>query len=71
MIAKIEDKNRRTEQIKNKRSPFGLQKDSFYMPKGLHLHSKRTPFESQKESFLKEGGKSPTPNPSPAGRGVI
>ncbi len=30
MIAKIEDKNRRTEQIKNKRSPFGLQKDSFF-----------------------------------------
>ena len=29
MIAKIEDKNRRTEQMKNKTSPFGLQKDSF------------------------------------------
>ena len=50
---------------------LGLQKDSFCLPKGLHLHSKRTPFESQKESFLKEGGVSPTPSPSPVGRGVI
>ncbi len=54
-----------------KRTRFACQKDSFYMPKGLHLHSKRTPFESQKESFLKEEGKSPTPNPSPVGRGVV
>ena len=35
------------------------------------LGCKRTPFESQKESFLKEGGVSPTPNPSPVGRGVV
>ena len=51
MIAKIEDKNRRTEQIKNKRSPFGLQKDSFCNAKGLVLKCKRTPFEGQKDSF--------------------
>lgn len=51
MIAKIEDKNRRTEQMKNKTSPFGLQKDSFYNPKGLVLRCKRTPFEGQKDSF--------------------
>ena len=52
MIAKIEDKNRRTEQIKNKRSPFGLQKDSFCNPKGLVLRCKRTPIERQKDSFF-------------------
>ena len=52
MIAKIEDKNRRTEQIKNKRSPFGLQKDSFCNAKGLLLRCKRTPFEGQKDSFF-------------------
>lgn len=51
MIAKIEDKNRRTEQMKNKTSPFGLQKDSFYNPKGLVLRCKRTRFEGQKDSF--------------------
>ena len=51
MIAKIEDKNRRTEHMKNKRSPFGLQKDSFCNPKGLVLQSKRTRFEVQKDPF--------------------
>ena len=44
MIAKIEDKNRRTEQIKK-------QKKSFWVAKGLVLLSKRTRFEVQKDSF--------------------
>ena len=35
----------------SKRTPFGLQKDSFCTAKGLLLHSKRTTFGGQKESF--------------------
>ena len=30
-----------------------FQKDSFYIPKGLLLHTKRTPFAHQKDSFCK------------------
>ena len=44
MIAKIEDKNRRTEQIKK-------QKKSFWVAKGLVLQAKRTRFEVQKDPF--------------------
>ncbi len=52
MIAKIEDKNRRTEQIKKtkevllgcKRTRFAIQKDSFWGAKGPLLKGKRTPF---------------------------
>ena len=36
-----------------KRTPFASQKDSFYTPKGLLLHTKRTPFAHQKDSFCK------------------
>lgn len=32
----------------SKRTPFTLQKDSFYTPKGLLLHNKCTPFGMQK-----------------------
>ena len=35
-----------------KRSPFGLQKGSFWVAKGVLLESKRSPFRVQKESFL-------------------
>ena len=34
MIAKIEDKNRRTEQVDNERSPFDLLMSLFFMSKG-------------------------------------
>ena len=34
-----------------KRTPFGVQKDSFWMAKGLLLVCKRTPFGGQKDSF--------------------
>lgn len=37
-------------------SPFGVQKDSFYKPKGPHLQAKRITFEKQVKSFIiKEG----------------
>ena len=32
-----------------KRSPFALQKESFYTPKGVLLHTKRGPFARQKD----------------------
>ena len=35
----------------SKRSPFTLQKESFYSPKGVLLLIKRSPFTHQKESF--------------------
>ena len=35
-----------------KRTPFGVQKDSFWSVKGLVLGCKRTRFEVQKESFF-------------------
>ena len=35
-----------------KRTPFGVQKDSFWSVKGLLLGCKRTRFEVQKESFF-------------------
>ena len=35
-----------------KRTPFGVQKDSFWSVKGLLLGCKRTRFEVQKDSFL-------------------
>ena len=50
-----------------KRTPFGLQKDSFWRAKGLVLECKRTPFGVQKESFLKCIVLSPNSNPYPAG----
>ena len=34
-----------------KRTPFGVQKDSFWSVKGLLLSCKRTPFGVQKDSF--------------------
>lgn len=34
-----------------KSSPFDLQKDYFYYPKGLLLPVKRAPFATQKDSF--------------------
>ena len=34
-------------------SPFGLQMDSFYTPKGLLLQVKRATFAMQKDSFWK------------------
>ena len=33
-----------------------FQKNSFYTPKGLLLHSKRTPFTTQKDSFCNPKG---------------
>ena len=36
-----------------KRTPFGLQKDSFRSAKGLLLEGKRTRFERQKEYIWK------------------
>ena len=35
-----------------KNSPFDLQKDYFYYPKGLLLPVKRAPFATQKDSFF-------------------
>ena len=40
----------------SKRSPFALQKESFYSPKGVLLLSKRSPFTHQKESFYSSKG---------------
>ena len=34
-----------------KRSPFALQNESFYTPKGVLLPFKTSPFAHQKESF--------------------
>ena len=34
-----------------KRSPFGLQKESFWVAKGVLFECKRSPFRVQKESF--------------------
>lgn len=45
MIAKIEDKNRRTEQVDNERSPFDLLMSEFV------LYVKRTTLASQKGNF--------------------
>ena len=42
-----------------KRSPFALQKESFYSPKGVLLQSKTNPFTRQKESFCKTIGLHP------------
>ena len=39
-----------------KRTPFGLQKDSFCSAKGLLLESKRTRFAVQKDSFWRVKG---------------
>ena len=36
----------------SKRTPFALQKGSFWAAKGLLLHSKTNPFEGQNESFF-------------------
>ena len=40
----------------SKRSPFALQKESFYSSKGVLLLSKRSPFTHQKESFYSSKG---------------
>ena len=48
-------KNNRNENVvllPSKCSPFGVQKDSFYKPKGLHLEGKRITFEKQVKSFI-------------------
>ena len=48
-------KNNRNENVvllPFKCSPFSVQKDSFYKPKGLHLQAKRTTFEKQVKSFI-------------------
>lgn len=37
----------------SKRSPFGLQKGSFWTAKGVLLQRKRSPFGMQKDSFLR------------------
>ena len=56
---KSTDKNNRNENIvllPFKCSPFSVQKDSFYKPKGLHLQAKRTTFEKQVKSFIIKTG---------------
>ena len=37
----------------SKRSPFGMQKESFWTAKGVLLQCKRSPFGMQKDSFLR------------------
>ena len=36
-----------------KRSPFGLQNESFYLAKGVLLHTKTSPFTGQKDYIWK------------------
>ena len=40
----------------SKRSPFGLQKGSFWTAKGVLLQCKRSPFTTQKEPFWNAKG---------------